>query len=204
VRIVLGLFIVAGAVVVAITQKQDEKNIAENGVLLPERLIQKPSASRRDLALLDRSLYELAIEADRNLSRTPGPQNRKRETRYLDRLERLRATGRDLEPNLTHEESRVLAATDHAENAMEAFIKSSLDETTFDRELIKTAEKQIKRAQALARGQSLDGEAVPEGLGMLGSVGSNLSRELKTIESSRGQERASVKAILDGPEWKTK
>jgi hypothetical protein len=180
-----------------IESRQDQKNIAENGVLLPHVLIQKATASRRDLALLDRSLHELAVECEQALSRSPGPGNRKRGERFLTRLASLRKTGRELEPKLSREESRVLMATEHAESLIDQFIRSSYDAETFDRTVITTAEKQLERARALARGQAIDPVIVPGSakLSALGEVGNELKAmggNLKAIQASRAREQAAT------------
>jgi hypothetical protein len=190
-----------------VVNRQDKKNIQENGVLLPTSLIHKASAARRDLGLLNRDLAELAKEVDKTLSKHPGEGNRKKGEHYEDRLHSLHKVGAALEPKLTREERRVLMATDHSEKLIEQFIRSSYGAAFYDHHLIETAEKQIARAQALARGEATDAILAsadnPTAGGVVGEIKSIATglQQIKRMKDAQPQLPSAVTYVpeIDGP-----
>lgn len=204
-RLVVVVLLAGLGAVLYFMNKQDKKNIQENGVLLPTLLIHKASAARRDLALLNRDLAELAKEIDKSLSGTPGDRNRKKGDRYIVRLHDLHRLGNTIEPRLTREEQRVLIATEHAEKLIEQFILGACGVAMYDHKLIETAHKQIARAQALARGEATDAVLSGDGPkgGVIGGIKS-LATNLEQIKKLKdGQPRVPQAAAyvpeIDGP-----
>jgi hypothetical protein len=126
------------------------------GTLPLPRALRTTSAGHGELLLLGRALDELCVDAETWL-RLPGPRNRVTSMRLHERLGRLHRVGRELEPQLTREEARVLMAFQNAARMVDEFLDLAADASgRIDGALVRTARTQIARGLQLARGESID------------------------------------------------
>jgi hypothetical protein len=126
---------------------------------LPSQLKKEASDSRKDLALLGRSLLEFASDAQHKFGGDDleSDVSQADVDRYRDRLRWEKETARKLEPQLTREERRVLMAFEHAIKMLDGYLTlRAHNELDVDDARIRAVKEQIERALAVARGEKVE------------------------------------------------
>lgn len=142
------------------------------GETLPmPRALRTVSPAHEDLLPYGRALNEIAVEAGARFS-FAGPANAPAAKRLLDRLARQHKTGRDLEPQLTREESRALVAFQQAEKLLQQFLASVTKAGALDPADLRNARAQLAHASDISRGKPLNELVASKvrGLGALDDV----------------------------------
>lgn len=114
------------------------------------------SAAHADLVRLIREHDELSVDCARSL-RGVGKTFAPAATRALGRLDRLRKSTREIEPQLTRDESRSLIALGNGSKYLRAFVTATTEgggEHT--PEQLALARAQFRRALELAKGKAVD------------------------------------------------
>lgn len=126
------------------------------GTLPLPKSLRTTSTAHNELLILGRALDELCVEAEAWL-RVPTRKSRATSMRLHDRLGRLNRVGRELEPQVTREETRVLMAYRNAVRLLDEYLDGiAAPQGRPEPSLVRAARTQVGRGLRLARGESID------------------------------------------------
>jgi hypothetical protein len=130
------------------------------GALPLPRSLQVASSAHEELEGYGESLRAIAVEVSGRIL-GPGPQNAPIARSLLARIDAAHRLGRALEPRLTREEGRVLAALQAGERLMRDHVAASVRVGDgYDPEALAHARAQLDHALGLLGGKPLEGDSI--------------------------------------------